>query len=227
MFGTLDYAAFLRFQEQVHREVEQGEAPGLILCEIAPFVSVGREGSWTHIHFDPDDDWGKEVQVRWVARGGGCWLHLPGQLLIAALLPLVRMRLTLGEHLLRLQTVLRRLLAEYEVAQVAVEPYRFVLAGKRPIACLGVAVNNDVTGHGAVLNVNPLLEPYRRVFPGERQRPMTSIARECRRPLRPARVRERLLEHFQAAYGFSRCSLFLEHPSLSPENCSHAIASPG
>jgi len=226
MFGTLEYSAFVRLHDQVRREVENGEAPALLLCEISRFISVGREGSWTHILLDPEDDAEVAGEVRWVARGGGCWLHLPGQLMAAAILPLRRLGLTLGEHLRRMQTALRRLLVEHEVLNLSVEPYRFVFAGRRPIACLGVSVANDVTGYGAILNVNPLLEPYRRVLVGDRQRPMTSMARECRRPLRPARVRERFLDHFTAAYGFARSTLFLEHPSLGPENRSHAIASP-
>lgn len=226
MFGTLDYSAFARLHDQIRREVENGESPALLLCEIARFISVGREGSWTHILLDPEEDAEGTSEVRWVARGGGCWLHLPGQMMAAAILPLRRLGLTLGEHLRRMQTVLRRVLAEHEVANLSVEPGRFVLAGRRPIACLGVAVANDVTGYGAILNVNPLLEPYRRVLVGDRQRPMTSMARECRRPLRPARVRERFLDHFTAVYGFARSTLFLEHPSLGPENRSHAIASP-
>lgn len=226
MFGTLDYAAFVRLHDQVRREVENGEPPGLLLCEISRFISVGREGSWTHLLFDPEEDGDVACEVRWVARGGGCWLHLPGQLMIAAILPLRKMGLTLGGHLHRLQTTLRRVLAEHEVMNVTIDPHRFLLAGRRPIACLGVAVVNDVTGYGAVLNVNPLLEPYRRVLPGDRQKPMTSLARECRRPLRPARVRERIMEHFTATYGFARSTLFLEHPSLGIENRSHAFASP-
>lgn len=226
MFGTLDYSTFVRLQDQIRREVENGEAPTLLLCEISRFISVGREGSWTHILLDPEEDSDRACEVRWVARGGGCWLHLPGQLMVAAILPLRRLGLTLGGHLHRLQTALRRVLAEHEVMNLTVEPYCYVMAGRRPVACLGAAVANDVTSYGAILNVNPLLEPYRRVLPGDRQRPMTSMARECRRPLRPARVRERLMDHFTVTYGFARSTLFLEHLSVGHENRSHAIPSP-
>ena len=37
---------------------------------------------------------------------------------------------------------------------------------------------------------------------------MTSLVRERRGPVRPAMVRERLLEHFAARFGFGRTSLF-------------------
>ena len=43
---------------------------------------------------------------------------------------------------------------------------------------------------------------------------MTSLERERRGPLRTAMVRERLLEHFAAQFGFTRTTLFFDHPSL-------------
>jgi hypothetical protein len=43
---------------------------------------------------------------------------------------------------------------------------------------------------------------------------MTSLVRERRGLVRPALVRERLLEHFAARFGFGRMSLFSDHAAL-------------
>jgi hypothetical protein len=44
---------------------------------------------------------------------------------------------------------------------------------------------------------------------------MTSLTRERHGPVRPALVRQRLLEHLVAVFGFSRVSLFTSHPALA------------
>jgi hypothetical protein len=53
---------------------------------------------------------------------------------------------------------------------------------------------------------------------------MTSLARERHGPLRPSMVRERIVEHFVARFGFSRTSLFFGHSALTPKAPSDAIA---
>ena len=60
----------------------------LVLCEHPPTISVGRSGSRAHILLDDEELRGRGVAVRWVNRGGGCVLHLPGQLVGYLALPL-------------------------------------------------------------------------------------------------------------------------------------------
>ena len=63
----------------------------LILCEHPPLITVGRQGSRGHIRFDTEELFVRGWPVRWVNRGGGCLLHLPGQLAIYPILPLARL----------------------------------------------------------------------------------------------------------------------------------------
>src|SRR5262245_5832031 len=58
----------------------------LVLCEHLPIVTVGRQGSHSHIQLDELD----RFPIRWTNRGGGCWLHVPGQLVAYPILPLDR-----------------------------------------------------------------------------------------------------------------------------------------
>jgi lipoate-protein ligase B len=94
--------------------------------------------------------------------------------------------------------------------------------GHRLIAGVGVAVRDWVAYFGVALNVHPDLAPFRALRNGGRDDgPMTSLERERHGPLRPALVRERLLEHFTAAFGCERTALFFGHPLL------HAARVPG
>src|SRR5207237_5878872 len=87
--------------------------------------------------------------------------------------------------------------------------------GNRPIAAVGVAVRDWVTYYGAVLNISPPLEPFRWVRDARSgDGPMTSLERERRGPLRSSLVRERLVEHFAAAFGFTDTALFFNHRLL-------------
>jgi lipoyl(octanoyl) transferase len=83
------------------------------------------------------------------------------------------------------------------------------------VAGVGVAVRDWVTYFGATLNIQPDLSPFRRVQTGQPgDQPMTSLVRERHGPLRPALVRERLLEHFCDAFDCERTALFFHHPLL-------------
>jgi lipoate-protein ligase B len=88
--------------------------------------------------------------------------------------------------------------------------------GKRMVAGVGVAVCDWVAYFGVALNVDPDLTPFRLVQTGESDDgPMTSLARERRGPVRPALVRQRLLEHFSETFACGRTDLFFSHPLLA------------
>ena len=101
-----------------------------------------------------------------------------------------------------------------------------VCVGSRPVAVVGAAVRDWVSYFGAYLNIHPALEPLRRVRWSGGAEPMSSLERERRGPVRPALVRERLLEHFAARFGFDRVALFFHHPALGRKAPSDALATP-
>jgi lipoyl(octanoyl) transferase len=183
-----------------------------VLCEHPPLITVGRHGSPAHVRCDPEELRSRRWRVRWVNRGGGCLLHLPGQLLAYAVLALDRRRLGVAEHVGRLQGVARAVLDDFGVRTELRPGQGGVWAGGRLIAEVGVAVRDWVSYFGLALNVNPDLGPFRLVDNGGA--PMTSLERERHGPLRPAFVRQSLLEHFGEAFPFARTSVFFHHPLL-------------
>src|SRR5438128_2152906 len=82
-------------------------------------------------------------------RGGGCLLHLPGQMAIYPILPLDRLGLGLQSYLDRLRQALIDVLDDFSVPAAA--DGAGVCVGARPVAHLGVAVRDWVTYYGAAL----------------------------------------------------------------------------
>lgn len=214
LLGQLDYDAALRLQRQLVYEVagDEGRA-ALILCEHPPLITIGRQGSTAHLDFVPGDPEMRDWPVRWVNRGGGCLPHGPGQLAIYPIFPLRQLGMGLEEYLDRLHRVVIAVLDDFSV-HAHVQPGRAgVWTGNRLIAGVGVAVRDWVTWHGVALNINPDLMGFRVVHPAlPGDGPMTSLARERGGPVRPALIRERLIEHFVNEFGFGRTSLFFAGP---------------
>jgi lipoyl(octanoyl) transferase len=221
LLGSVGYDAALALQRRLVYQVSGApESAALILCEHPPLITVGRQGSRTHIRYEPDDLRARQWPVRWVNRGGGAWLHLPGQF------ALNHFGIGLQEYLDRLQAVLALALRDFTVQAQAPPGQVGVWVGQRPIAAVGVAVRGWVAYHGAVLNINPDLEPFRNVrcMPGS-ELAMTSLERERRGPLRVSMVRERIVEYFAQRFAFERTSLFFDHPTLPRKAPTDALAS--
>jgi len=229
VLGPVDFDAALALQRRLVYQVSgDRSASALVLCEHPPLITVGRQGSWNNVLCEAEELVARHWKVRWVNRGGGCLLHQPGQLAIYPILALDRLGLGLQDYIERLQEVVVAVLDDFSIRAHTRPGQPAVWVGDRPVAGIGIAVRDWVTYYGAVLNINPNLEVFRRVLTCGSGRAegaiMTSIERERRGPLRPALVRERLLEHFAQRFAFARTSLFFEHPLLRRKAPLDALA---
>jgi lipoyl(octanoyl) transferase len=226
LLGSVDFESALAWQRRLAYQVAGDRASAyLILCEHPPIITVGRQGSRGHIRFDLEELQLRGWRVRWVNRGGGCFLHLPGQLAVYPILALDHWGLGLQAYLEKLHQVLADVLADFSIPTMTVPGRPGLWVGGRLIAGFGLAVRDWVTYYGGLLNIDPDLEPFRRIScGGPAESPMTSLVRERHGPLRHSLVRERLVEHFAARFGFPRVSLFFGHPALSTKALSNAVA---
>jgi lipoyl(octanoyl) transferase len=226
LLGSVEFEAALALQRRLAFDVAgDRSAAALILCEHPPLITVGRQGSWAHIRCTREDLQLRGWRVRWVNRGGGCLLHTPGQMAIYPILALDQLGLGVQDYLDRLHAVLIALLDDFNIRGASRPGRPEVWVADRPIASVGVAIRDWVTYYGAVLNVNPDLHLFRLVQTGGAESGrMTSIERQRHSPLRPAFVRERLLEHFTERFRFARTSLFFDHPLLKRKALSDAVA---
>src|SRR5436190_450593 len=212
LLGSLEFDDALRLQRSLVYQVRGDRArSALVLCGHPPLITVGRHGSPAQLDLDPDDR--DPLPVRWVSRGGGCLLHLPGQLAIYPILPLDRLRLGVGEYIERLHKVLLAVLDDFSIVGEVESARPDVRVGGRPVAFLGVSVRDWVSHFGAVLNVDPDLTLAREVMRLPEDRRWTSVARERHGPLRPALLRERVVEHFGAVFGMDRREILFHHPA--------------
>jgi lipoyl(octanoyl) transferase len=227
LLGSVDFEEVRRWQRRFIYEVSGDRSRGvLVLCEHPPLITVGRDGSRAHILADDAELRARKWPVRWVNRGGGCTLHLQGQLAVYSVLALDRLGLTVPEYVARLSEVLQTVVRECDVAAAVPQVGAGVCVKDRMIGQVGVAVREWVSYYGAVLNVNPDLEPYRRVeCSGSGEPPMTSLERERRGPVRPALVRQRLVEAFAERFGFARTTPFHNNPFLPWQAPTDAVAS--
>lgn len=214
LLGQVDFDAALLFQRRLHYEVTGDRSTAaLVLCEHAPLITVGRQGSRAQILAEPAELEIRRWPVRWVNRGGGCWLHVPGQLNLYAVVPLDTLNLSVARYLSLLGSVAQRVLADFDVRSELRDGGVWVKS--RMVAALGVAIRDWVSYFGMCFNCHPDLEHFRCVRSSSATgEPMSSLERERRGRVRPALVRERFVEHFQATFGFERLALFSDHPAL-------------
>lgn len=217
LLGSVEFETALALQRLLAFQIaENSRDAALILCEHPPLISVGREGSHDHILFDSQYLRTRGWPVRWVRRGGGCMLHLPGQMAIYPILSLPSLDLGVTQYLKRMHAVLQRVLGDFTIHARESPHCHGLWVGNRMIAGIGIAIHEWISTFGAVLNINPELSFFGQIRTGNGDDgPMTSIERERRGPLRPALVRERLVEYFAFQFGFDRISLFFSHPYLN------------
>ena len=197
----------------------------LLLCEHPPAVTIGRSGSFAHLRVEPETLRTRRWDVRRVNRGGGCLLHVPGQLVGYVILALDAFALNVQQYLDQLHALLADVLSGLEVPVDLRAGQSGVWCGARRVAHVGVAVRDWVSSFGFAINVQPDLAVFREVHCDGEPQPMTSVQRERRLPVRPATIRQRLVEAFSAAFAFDRVALFHSHPSLSAQAPSHAVPS--
>ena len=218
LLGSVPFETVLALQRRLAYQVAgDREQAVLILCEHPPLVTVGRQGSRTHILCDDEELRARRLRVRWVNRGGGCLLHGPGQLNLYPILPLHHLGLGVRAYLDQLHAVLTATLDDFMIHGESRPKSNGVWVGSRPIAVTGVAVRDWVSYYGAALNLNPDLEPFRLIrWCDPAASPMTSLERERHGAVRTSMVRERLIEHFATQFEFTQTALFFEHPALYP-----------
>lgn len=231
LLGLVDFEDAQRLQRRLVYDLGEHGGASLVLCEHPPTISVGRSGS--RIHIVPDDEELRSlgVAVHWVNRGGGCVLHLPGQLCVYLAVSLERLGLGLMGYLDRLDHVVLGVLDEFELKGSTRPDRSGVFLGQSRVASIGVAVNRWIAYHGLTLNVGPFLEPFEMLDePGPGAYPLRQTSMESRRqrPTPMPKVREAVVRRVESVFGLERHHVYTHHPLIRRKVLAHAYApSPG
>lgn len=215
LLGTLDHHACLALQQRLVFE-SSGQADrriALLLCEHPPLVTIGRQGSRSHVLFGSDELRSRRLEVNWVARGGGAVLHAPGQLAIYPIVPLAPFGWTVGEFLQRFERGLFDTLSALRLAPQTRCGRRGLWGRSGQLVMIGAAVRNWTTYHGAFINVAPPLELVRGIVSDPPEwAPASSLSVERQQAVRMTDVRSRLVPSLARAFDCERFQLYTGHP---------------
>lgn len=228
LLGLVELNDALRLQRRIVYDLgEAGAGASLILCEHPPTVSIGRSGSRFHIAADDDELRERAVGVQWVNRGGGCNLHLPGQVAGYLALSLQAFGMTLGGYIDGLHQALINSLAEFDLRARADAELPGVFLGRRRVATVGIAVTRWIAYYGFTLNVGPYLDEFGILeepgLEGEFLR-QTSMEAVRQRPAPMARVRETLIRNLESQFGLERHHVYTDHPMIRRKPLLHVYA---
>jgi lipoyl(octanoyl) transferase len=225
LLGLLPFDALLTLQRRLVYDISgDPSTAALLVCEHPAGVTVGREGSRSHVRPNPEELNARGWAVRWVSRGGGVLLHQPGQVACYPVLSLDALGLTAGAYLEHLQGIAVDLLREYGVAGEPDPQHPGIMVRGRRLVHVGAAVRQGVSCFGLVVNADPDLEPFRDVRCDGDPLPMTSLARESGHRVRVPGVRQRLVELVADRFGFDRVSVFHSLPRAPYQPTRHAAA---
>jgi len=217
LLGRIDFGRCLDFQQRLVRQIaDRGDGQiTLLLCEHPQVITVGRGGSAGDIALESNLLRSRQIEVRWVNRGGGSLLHCIGQLAIYPLVPLRWHGFSVGEYLARFQAGIVESLDDLCIPGRTL-PGRYGIWGRTgQLAAFGVAVRHWVSYYGAYLNVCPPMGLFRLVESDTAEHTrMSCLVAERGGPVRMTTVRATLVGRLTAAFGCDRYHLYTGHPLL-------------
>lgn len=227
LLGVVDFDAAAALQERLVYEISgRNDGAGiLLLYEQPPLITVGREGSRSQILAGQHELGACEIDVRWIARGGGAFVHAPGQLVASLLLPIERCGIPVSSFRAGVEESLVATCRDVRVPAKRVPSAPGVWSRGGQLGCFGASCKNGVTYHGAFLNVatDPgFLHLVESSPPGER---LTSLEAQRGRRVSMATVRESLTRHLAEAFACDRVRVYTGHPLLKRTTrrvCLHA-----
>jgi lipoate-protein ligase B len=214
LLGLVDFDAALFLQERLMMDAAQrSDGQGtLLVCEHPPLITVGREGSQADLAGSTEELTARQIGVRWLNRGGGSLVHVPGQLALYSILPLERRGLGLAAYRERLHAALLETCRELRIRARRKPPAAGLFCRGGKVADVGVAVRQGISSHGLFVNVNPRIDFLRLVRSGECRASSLEVERGTPVPM-PA-VRESLIRHVAESLDYEKYHLYTGHPLL-------------
>lgn len=187
----------------------------LLLCEHAPIITIGREGSRDDVQLDNVLWSGRQVEIHHVPRGGGAMFHHGGQLAVYPIVPLDQMGWTVGHFLDRFQAGLAAALAELQIPAQSRPGRRGLWGESGQLVSFGVAVKDWITRHGAQIHVGPAphLLQFIATDPVGQTR-VGSLSEETRSAVKMTAVRTRVARCMVEALGCETHHVYTGHPLL-------------
>lgn len=163
--GIIPYFKAKDIQLKVLNEVKEGITDGvLITLQHPPVYTVGSSGGFENIKI-PLDELKKIADLYKVERGGNITFHGPGQIVAYPIFNLHKWDKDVHLYVDRLEEVIIRLLADYNIKASRKTKYTGVWVNDAKICAIGIAVKHWITWHGIAFNVNTDLSYFNLINP--------------------------------------------------------------
>jgi lipoyl(octanoyl) transferase len=214
LLGLVDFDAALYLQEHLARDIADhvDGRGGLLVCEHPPLITIGREGSRAEIRCDTDELTTRQIEIRWINRGGRSIVHGPGQLVVYPIVPLACRGWGLAVYRERLEQALLGMCREVRVRAWQEPDAAGVFCRGGRLAYVGVAVRSWISSQGLFVNVNPQMDLLRLTRPVEGR--STSLAAQRGTAVAMSAVRESLIRQLAERLEYDRYHLYTGHPLL-------------
>jgi lipoyl(octanoyl) transferase len=198
--GRVPYADALALQRSLVEERRAGTIGDTLLFVEHPHVltlGVRGDGGRGHILVTDEALASRGIEIHETGRGGDITYHGPGQIVGYPIIDLNPGRRDVHRYVRDLETVLIRTAADYGITAGHIEGLTGVWVGDEKLAAIGVRIARWITSHGFALNVATDLDYFGLIVPcGIADRGVTSLERLLGRPVDPAEVQGRIIEHF-------------------------------
>ncbi len=225
LLGEVPLDDSIALQQRLVYEASGNNGPAaisLLICEHPPVITIGRLGSRAHLRATTAELASRQIELRWVNRGGGTILHSPGQLAVYPVVPLLARGWTVGEYLDRFRRGLEAVLGDVGLEK-HLDRDELSLSGRTgQLVSFGVAVKNWVTYYGAYINVHPARHLARLVQcdPTD-QLIASSLMIERQSPVKMTSVRAAVIARLAESFGTPRYHVYSGHPLLSRSSNRH------
>ena len=216
LLGKVDFPSALGLQARLREELaRRTDTHGIVLvCEHPPTISIGREGSFADVLVEREELVSRQMEVRWINRGGGAFVHAPGQVAVYPILPLDRLNLGLLEFRSRLEQTLLNAAEDLDVPATRGESAPGAVCRCGQFAFIGAGVRSWVSHGGMFVNVSIVQEALDLVRWSDSNVRATTLAAQRLRPTAMSTVRESLVRRLAEAFGYDDYQLHTGHPSL-------------
>ena len=215
--GRIGYADAWDLQQRLVAARKVGTAPNLLLlCEHPHVLTLGRNGRIENLRVPETALERMGVEFHRANRGGDVTYHGPGQIVGYPILHLSEIRRDVVWYVRRLEDVMIRATAAFDITAFRVPGRTGVWARPaettaiRPappeekLGAIGVHISRWITSHGFAYNVCTDLSYFDLIVPcGIAGCRATSLEKLLGRPVAPAEVLPRIAEEFGRAFGLT------------------------
>lgn len=216
LLGAVDLDSATGLQERLRREIAgRNDAHGAaLICEHPPSVTIGREGSFADVLVDREELVSRRMDIRWLNRGGGTFVHVPGQLAVYVVLPLDRLNIGILDFRTSLENSLVGTAADLKVPaeRSSLAPGATCRCGQ--FAFIGATVRDWVSQGGMHINVSVPQEALELIRWTAGDLRVTSLSAQRTRPTAISTVRESLARNLASAFGYADYNVYSGHPLL-------------